>query len=148
MDTVFRIYDATKSVTEKYLITHWGTIKEDEIAVWIEDLTMKGVKNNSADANDRATVCEFDIDNLSWSGDMLKNSICKFWSEIQSLLKGKTGPEIFYAVVKRLKHTTASTSRTLTEKLLSYKLTSEPGMDVMAFSKKVTDIIEQILDCG
>ena len=32
MDTVFRIYDATKSVTEKYLITHWGTIKEDEIS--------------------------------------------------------------------------------------------------------------------
>ena len=29
MDTVFRIYDATKSMTEKYLITHWGTIKED-----------------------------------------------------------------------------------------------------------------------
>ena len=110
---------------------------------------MKGVKKNSADANDRATVCEFDIENLSWSGDMIKNSIsCKFWSEIQSLLKVKTGPEIFYAVVKRLKHTTASTSRTLTEKLLSYKLTSEPGMDVMAFSKKVTDLVDQILDGG
>ena len=54
MDTVFRIYDATKSATEKYLITHWVTIKEDKIAVWIEYLTTKGVKKNSADANGRA----------------------------------------------------------------------------------------------
>ena len=61
MDTVFRIYDATKSMTEKYLITHWGTIKEDEISDCIEDLTMKGVKKNSADGSERATVCEFEI---------------------------------------------------------------------------------------
>ena len=78
---------------------------------------------------------------------MVKNSIyCKFWSEIQSLLKGKTVPEIFYAVVKVQKLSTASTSRALTDKLLSYMPTSEPGMDVTAFLKKVTDLIDQILD--
>jgi hypothetical protein len=149
MDTVFRLYDATSTTPERYLLEKWGTIQEQEVTEWLNDLMVAGVKYDAQDATKRAPLCDFDLDNLTWSGDMIKDSISrKFWSEIQSLLKGKTGPRIFYAVVTRLQHTTATTARDLVKKLEALKLTKEPGMDVTTFSKKVTDLIDQINDCG
>ena len=45
-------------------------------------------------------VCSWDVDNLAWSGDMIKDSISfKLWRNIEGLLPGRSGPEIFKAIV-------------------------------------------------
>ena len=148
MDTVFRIYDHTQVTREKYIITHWGTITMEEVKAWLKCLTETGVRTGP-DPTDVEPLCDFDADNLTWSGDMIVNSISdKFWRDIQHSIITKACPEVFCLVVRRLMHTTASTSRLLTEKLLTLKLTKEPGMDVTTFSKRVLDLVDQIEDCG
>jgi hypothetical protein len=148
MDTVFRIYDVTQTTAEKYLISHWGTITMEQVTTWLKALTETGVRTGP-DPTDVEALCEFDADNLTWSGDMVVSSISdKFWRDIERSLTTRTGPEVFYVVVRRLMHTTASTARTLTDKLMTLKLQKEPGMDVTTFSTKVLNLIDQIEDCG
>ena len=142
MDTVFRIYDPTKAVQEIYLLKDWGTVTEDQVKEWIRALNVDGVKK---DANARLPPCLFDQGNLLWSGEMVKNSISmKLWHDISSFLSGTTGPEIYIAIVKRKHYTSANACRNLVEKLKTFHLSKEPGMNCINFSKKLVDIMEQI----
>ena len=59
------------------LFDMFGTVTDEELAVWIGHLRVDGVLNAN---NTIEAVCYFDIDNLDWSGDMMKNSISfKLW---------------------------------------------------------------------
>ena len=142
MDTVFYPYNATQPVQERDLFTDWATIKPEEVTQWVKDL-QEGVHNDSNDHTKRAAVCEFDQDNLNWSFHMIKGSISlKFWRDIEPLLKGRTGPQLFMAVVMRKQYCSAGTARTLTEKMKVLQLTKEPGMDVTTFSAKILKYVE------
>ncbi len=70
MDTVFYVFTPTQTVVERYLFDDWGSITDDKVKTWVEDLRA-GVKK---DDGSREDVCQFDADNLSWSADMVKNS--------------------------------------------------------------------------
>jgi hypothetical protein len=146
MDTVFRIYDPTKAVQEIYLLKDWGTVSEDQVKEWTTALTVEGVKKT---ASARHKTCLFDMQNLTWSGKMVKNSISmKLWLDISSFLSGVTGPEIFIAIVKRKHYTSANACRNLVDKLKTFHLNKEPGMNCTNFSKKLVDIVEEIENCG
>ena len=146
LDTVFHIYDPTKAVQEISLFDMFGTVTDEELAVWIGHLRVDGVLNAN---NTNEAVCYFDIDNLDWSGDMMKNSISfKLWRDIEGLLPGMSGPEIFLAVCKRTQHTSASTCRALVTQLQGLRLNKEPGMDVNKFSLRVIEKLEMIEKCS
>ena len=145
MDTVFLIYDPTKAVQERSLFSDWGNVTRAELRTWIQDLTTDGVKTGEAG---REAVCQWDVDNLEWSGDLIKNSVSfKLWREIEGLKPGTTGPQLMKAALDRLQNTSTSTARSLVNQLETLKLSKEPGMDVPVFITKVTPILEQINQC-
>jgi hypothetical protein len=146
MDTVFRVYDPTKPTQEQYLLTSWNNISDEDFDEWMKALQTDGVRKATGGQNH--PVCDWDLDNLTWSGEMLKDSISdKLWMDIVSLLPSETGPHIFMAIVDRVKYTSASTTRNLIKQLESLSLTKEPGMDVTTFSIKVLNKIEKIEQC-
>ena len=65
MDTVFRLYNVTSPTPERYLLEKWGTLQEQEITEWVNDLTVAGVKHDAQDSRKREPLCEFDLDNLT-----------------------------------------------------------------------------------
>ena len=145
-DTVFLVYDPTANLVEMSLFENFGSVSDENLKEWIESHKTTGVKKTDTTRED---VCEWDVDNLEWSGDMIKNSVSfKLWRDIEGLLPGTTGPEIFQAVCTRLQHTSASTCRTLVSKLEQMKLSKEPGMDVNTFSLKILGILEKIEKCS
>jgi hypothetical protein len=144
MDTVFHVIvrPLNGPAFEKYLLNEWGDISLEEVLLWLLELK-NGVFGEDGE---RSPVCEFDMDNLIWSAEMIKNSITvKLWEEIESDLEyGATGPEIFMAVIKRFLHSSSSAARMLISKLQALRLVKEPGMNVDTFSKKVADLVQQI----
>jgi hypothetical protein len=74
MDTVFWVQP--DPADEVYLLKDWGELITDMVADWIIEL-----KNGV----DGASVCQFDMDNLMWSGMMIKNSMSvRLWEEIEA----------------------------------------------------------------
>jgi hypothetical protein len=152
MDSVFRLYDPHKAVQERYLCTDWGTITQEEVNTWIDALTTSGVlspNDQQGNAQANAAVCEFDKDNLRWSGDMIKDSVSyKLWREMAPLIKGATGPELLYAICQRKQHTSASLGRKIVDKIITMKLNKEPGMDCSTFSNKIVAELDKLESCG
>ena len=151
MDSVFRLYDPHKAVQERYLCTDWGTITQEEVNTWIDALTTSGVlspNDQQGNAQTNAAVCEFDKDNLRWSGDMIKDSVSyKLWREMAPLIKGATGPELLYAICQRKQHTSASLGCKIVDKIITMKLNKEPGMDCSTFSNKIVAELDKLESC-
>ena len=146
LDTVFYIYNPTSPVQEVSMFDMFGTVTDLQLDHWISHLRVDGVLKAN---NTNEDVCYFDIDNLDWSGDMMKNSISwKLWRDIEGLSPGMSGPEIFLAVCKRTQHTSASTCRALVTKLQGLRLNKEPGMDVNRFSLRIIEMLEKIEKCS
>jgi hypothetical protein len=109
MDTVFRVYDPTKATQEQYLLSSWNNISEEDFDAWMKALQTEGVKRAGGGPN--LPVCDWDIENLTWSGEMLKDIISeKLWMDIVSLLPSETGPHVFMAIVERVQYTSAMTT--------------------------------------
>ena len=146
MDTVFRMYDPSRVPEEKYLISSFGSTTKSDFNSWINALTTTGVKTTTTTAN--SPVCQFDLENLDWSADMLKDSVSfKLWQDIVPLLSGETGPEVFMAIVTRVQYTSASTTRSFLNDLEALQLPKEPGMNVANFSTKVLEQILKLEQC-
>ena len=145
LDTVFHVYDPSSRHPEQLLFDDWGSISMDRVTTWVQDLRT-GVKR--ADGT-REPVCNWDLDNLAWSADMVKASVTfKLWREIESSLPPRaTGPEIFKTIVSHLKFPSASTSRALLEKLAALNVTKEPAMNVQTFAVKVLELVDEIEAC-
>ena len=70
MDTVFRILDSNKS-REKYLLEEWGAArKTSEVTNWVQDLN-----NGVPIVSKSAPIFFYDLDNLTWSGRAMANSV-------------------------------------------------------------------------
>ena len=145
MDTVFHFYNESANIREVYILCDWGAIDNFQLQEWILHL-WQGVPDTNGNA---APVCQFDLDNLTWSAKAMKNSITlKLWGEIEAELPyGASGPEIFPAVVSRMQHVSASASRALVQQLQGLKLTKEWEMNVDTFSRKLLDMVDRISGC-
>ena len=141
MDTVFWVM---KGMQETYLLSDWGAISRDMLNTWIDHLK-KGVFKGGS----RASVCPFDLDNLHRSAKEVKNSITiRMWEEIESELPyGVSGPEIFFAIMSKVQHSSASASRALMKKLEGMKLNKESGMNVETFATRITELVHRIEGC-
>ena len=141
MDTVFWVM---KGIQETYLLSDWGAISRDMLNTWIDHLK-KGVFKGGS----RESVCPFDLDNLHRSAKKVKNSITiRMWEEIESELPyGASGPEIFFAIMSKVQHSSASASRALMKKLEGMKLNKESGMNVETFATRITKLVRRIEGC-
>jgi hypothetical protein len=74
LDTVFRVFDPATD-TEVYLLKDWGSADPVKVVAW-EEMLKEGVGD--------LPVCEYDIDNLKWSGKAVMNSIgLDLWETIE-----------------------------------------------------------------
>ena len=137
MDTVFYVFDGTKEV---YMLSDWGAVSKDMLTSWIKELK-EGVLSQEP--------CPFDLDNLHKSAKKVKNSITiRMWEEIESELSyGASGPEIFFGIMNKVQHSSASASRALVKKLEQMKLNKEPGMNVETFATRITEVVRRIEGC-
>lgn len=140
MDTVFRIYDSDNN-TEVYLLQDWGSADPIKAATWEESL-MVGIGT--------LPPCEYDIDNLKWSGKAIMNSISlDLWETIEKDYGvGSNGPVTYAAVISKIQQVSASSIRTLVDKLKKLHLLNEPGQNVEVFGSKVIELARRIEGSG
>ena len=145
MDTVFRIYDPAMD-TEQNLLIDWGAASRSAITTWV------GMLNAGLEKADGTQLdcCEFDQENLKWSGTSLKNSISlKLWQTIEKdVLFGASGPEVFGAIVDKVQQVCASAVRSLTNTLEGMSITTMVRQDVDEFSRLITEIATRIDGTG
>jgi hypothetical protein len=100
MDTTFDVYD-WKTNSETYLLlTDWGSASPAKIEAWVATLRAKVPKA----AGTLLPPCDYNLDNLKWSGKAILNSVSlPLWETVEKDLGvDATGPEAFAAVVYKL----------------------------------------------
>jgi hypothetical protein len=140
LDTVFRIYDPIQD-TEAHLLQEWGKAEPDAVEAW-EDSLAAGVGNSP--------LCDFDLDNLKWSGKALMRSIAlDLWETVEKDIGiGANGPRTFTAVISKIQQVSASSTRTMVDKLRKMNLKDEPGQHVDNFGSKVIELCKRIAGTG
>ena len=140
MDTVFRIYDSAKD-SEVYLLQDWGSSDPLKVSTW-EATIIGGIGT--------APPCEYDIDNLKWSGKAIMNSISlDLWETIEKDVGvGSNGPVTYAAVISKIQQVSASSVRALVDNLKKMHLLQEPGQDVEAFGSKIIEMTRRITGSG
>jgi hypothetical protein len=140
LDTVFRIYDSATD-SEVYLLQDWGSSDTFKVATW-EQTLLAGIAN--------LPVCEYDVDNLKWSGRAIMNSISlDLWETIEKDVGvGANGPVTYAAVISKIQQVSASSVRSLVDKLKKMHLLQEPGQDVEIFGSRVIEMTRRIQGSG
>ena len=131
LDTVFRVFDPVND-TEVYLLKDWGSARPEKVAAWEEKL-VTGIGTHAA--------CDYDGDNLKWSGKAVMNSIAlDLWESIEKDVGGSAnGPVTYAAVITKIQQVSASAIRSLVKELKEMSLLNEPGQDVEVFGSKVIE---------
>ncbi len=135
MDTIFHVFDAPTN-SEIYLLTDWGSASVATIEAWVPTLR-SGVPNPDGTIQ---AVCDYDLDNLKWSGKAILNSITlALWETVEKDLGVDTsGPKAFASVVFKLQHVSLAAVRSLVDELRGLSLIREPGQDVEIFGGRVS----------
>jgi hypothetical protein len=130
MDTVFHIYD-WRTDSKVYLLTDWGSASPVKIEEWVATLRAGITQANGINL----PPCNYDLDNLKWSGNAILNSVSlPLWETVEKDLGvDASGPEAFAAVVYKLQQVSSAAVRTLVDELKGLSLLKEPGQDVEIF---------------
>ena len=95
-------------------------------------------------------VCEYDLDNLKWSGKAITQSISlELWETIEKDLGCiPSGPEAFASVVYKLQQVNSTTVFLLVKELQYLKLVNEPVQDIDMFGVRVIELCRPISGTG
>jgi hypothetical protein len=145
LDTVFHVYD-WKTNSEVYLLTDWGSASPAKIEAWVATLRA-GVTQADGTTLD---PCNYDLDNLKWSGKAILNSVSlPLWETVEKDLGvDASGPEAFAAVVYKLQQVSSAAVRALVDELKGLSLLKEPGQDVEIFGGRVVELCRRISGTG
>jgi transcriptional regulator NrdR family protein len=145
LDTVFYVYDG-QTDTETYLLTDWGSASPAKIEKWVATLRA-GVPRMDGTISPR---CDYDLDNLKWSGKAILNSVSlPLWETVEKDLGvDASGPEAFAAVVYKLQQVSSAAVRALVDELKALSLLKEPGQDVEIFGGRVVELCRRISGTG
>ena len=69
LDTVFYVYNGQTN-SETYLLTDWGSASPAKVKAWVATLRARVPKTDG----NASLPCNYDLDNLKWSGKALPNS--------------------------------------------------------------------------
>ena len=121
LDTVFRIFDS-EADSEVYILQDWGKADPSIVTAW-ESTLETGVGKCSA--------CDYDFDNLKWSGKAIMNSIAlDLWETIEKDVgTGANGPRTFAAIIAKIQQVSSSSVRTMVDNLKKLRSINEPGQD-------------------
>jgi hypothetical protein len=145
MDTVFHVFDGQTN-TETYLLTDWGSASPAKIEAWVATLRTGVPKPDGT----LLPPCDYDLDNLKWSGKAILNSVSlPLWETVEKDLGvDASGPEAFAAVVYKLQQVSSAAVRTLVDELKNLSLLKEPGQDVEIFGGRVVELCRRISGTG
>ena len=145
LDTVFYVYDR-QTDSETYLLTDWGSASPAKITAWVATLRAGVPKDDGT----ISPPCDYDLDNLKWSGKAILNSVSlPLWETVEKDLGvDASGPEAFAAVVYKLQQVSSAAVRTLVDELKALSLLREPGQDVEIFGGRVVELCRRISGTG
>jgi hypothetical protein len=140
LDTIFRMVDPAEK-TAVYLLKDWRSAQPEKVTKWEGTLT-SGVGDHK--------VCDYDIDNLKWSGKAVMNSIAlDLWESIEKDVGGSAnGPIAYAAVIMKIQQVSASAIHSLVKDIKDMSLIKEPGQDVNVIGSKVIKMAHQIKGSG
>ena len=141
MDTVFKVLDED-GTTEHDILQQWSTVSHVDIEAWEHRLRNSGVGISTL-------PCQYDEQNLDWSGQYLLNSISpKLYQDITSIIThNASGPCVLQEIINIKQIMDASGIRTLERQLQTLKLVNQPAENVLEFSKKVQAIALKLSNC-
>jgi hypothetical protein len=145
LDTVFHIYDR-QTDSKTYLLTDWGSASPAKIENWVATLRAGIPMANGT----LSPVCDYDLDNLKWSGKAILNSVTlALWETVEKDLGvDASGPEAFAAVVYKLQKVSSATIGALVDELKNLSLVKEPGQDVEIFGGRAVELCRRISGTG
>jgi hypothetical protein len=96
LDTVFYVYDGQTN-SETYLLTDWGSASPAKVKAWVATLCARVPKTDG----NVSLPCNYDLDNLKWSGKAILNSVTlPLWERLKKELDvDASRPKAFAAVV-------------------------------------------------
>lgn len=102
---VFYIYNR-QTDTETYLLTDWGSTSPGKIEAWVSTLRV-GVPKTDGTVS---PPCNYDLDNLKWSGKAILNSVLlPLWEMVKKDLGvDASGPEAIAVVVYKLQQVSSA----------------------------------------
>jgi hypothetical protein len=145
LDTVFYVYD-WQTDSKVYLLTDWGSASPAKIQAWVA-MMRAGVPQAGGTI---LPPCNYDLDNLKWSGKAILNSMSlPLWEMVEKNLGVDAfGPEAFAAVVYKLQQVSSAAVRALVNELKDLSLLKEPGQDVKIFGGQVIELCCRISITG
>jgi hypothetical protein len=145
MDIIFHVYD-WETNSETYLLTDWGSASPAKIEAWVATLRAGVPKPDGT----LLPPCNYDLDNLKWSGKAILNTVSlPLWETVEKDLGvDATGPEAFAAVVYKLQQVSSAAFRALADELKNLSLIKEPGQDVEIFGGRVVELCRRISGTG
>jgi hypothetical protein len=141
LDTVFHIYDG-RTDSETYLLTNWGSASPAKIEAWVATLHA-GVPKT---AGTLSPPCNYNLDNLKWSGKAILNSVTfALWETVKKDLGvDASGPEAFTTVVYKLQQVGSAAVHALVDKQKDLSLLKEPGQDAEIFGGRVVESVKSL----
>jgi hypothetical protein len=145
MDTVFYVFDPVTN-SETYLLSEWGSASPTKIDAWVTTLRSGVPKPDGT----LLPVCDYDGDNLKWSGKAILSSITlALWETVEKDLGvDASGPEAFASVISKLQQVNSAAIRSLVDELKGLSLIKEPGQDVEIFGGRVIELCRRITGTG
>ena len=109
----------------------WSLAKPDRVAEW-ENLVLTGIRG--------APVCDYDVDNLKWSGKAIMNIIyLDLWESTDKYLGFEANePDNYAEVISKIHQVRYSAIHNIVDGLRNMYLIKEPGQDVNTFGYQAT----------
>ena len=128
------------------MLDDWGQATTESVKAWVA-LLKSGVPDTTTSNH---PVCQFDLDNLVWSGAALKSSVSlKLWTLVEKdVAYNASGPEIFMAVLNKLQMLTACAVHVLIDDLCNKKIKTHPQQNVDTFGDEVHELAKRIDGSG
>jgi hypothetical protein len=146
LDTVFHMYGG-QTDSETYLLANWGSASPAKIEAWVATLHAGVQKTNGTSS----PPCDYDLDNLEWSGKAILNSVTlALWETFEKGLGiDASGPtEAFSTVVNKLQQVSSTAVRALVNEIKNISLLKEPGQDVEIFGGRAVELCRRISGTG
>jgi hypothetical protein len=146
LDTVFYVYNG-QTDSETYLLTNWGSASPAKIEAWVMTLRSTGVPKPDSTVS---SPCDYDLDNLKWSGKAILNSVTlPLWETVEKDLGiDASGPKAFATVVYKLQQVSSAAVCMLVDELKNLSLLKEHGQDVKIFGGRVVELCCHISGTG
>jgi hypothetical protein len=146
-ESCFVIYDPLSN-TERCLFDNYGRLDVRDGQKMVEDICInrQRVKDPSGPGNIRLPVCPYEVENMGYSGFMIKNSLTpELLNQVEKTIGIEPhGITALLACVTAIQNNSSPAYCKLIKELETLRLTNEPGQDVHAHSDKVEDLAKRI----